>query len=198
MWQARMRPKEDLTGDRGLSCTTPEKYTCHRGVHAKGQRFSSDLRVPEKRMLAKAVAGEAECAVFLHFRFGIRRNVCRYWARPKCVTCSDRRMRKHRVSSSSTRSTRSGRNVNSARDMSGNDEREQTLNQLLTEMDGFDGSIRAWSSWRRRTARMSLIRRLLGPGRFDRRVPVELPDLAGREGDPQCSCEERSRMGDDV
>ena len=64
--------------------------------------------------------------------------------------------------------------------MGGNDEREQTLNQLLTEMDGFDGSkgvvILAATN---RPA--SLDPALLRPGRFDRRVPVELPDLAGRE-----------------
>jgi cell division protease FtsH len=65
--------------------------------------------------------------------------------------------------------------------LGGNDEREQTLNQLLTEMDGFDGSQAAWSSWPPPTVRTSWIPALLRPGRFDRRVPVELPDLAGRE-----------------
>ena len=64
--------------------------------------------------------------------------------------------------------------------LGGNDEREQTLNQLLTEMDGFDGS--------RGVVILAATNRpdvldpaLLRPGRFDRRVPVELPDLAGRE-----------------
>ena len=64
--------------------------------------------------------------------------------------------------------------------MGGNDEREQTLNQLLTEMDGFEGNtgviILAATN---RPA--SLDPALTRPGRFDRRVPVELPDLAGRE-----------------
>ena len=64
--------------------------------------------------------------------------------------------------------------------LGGNDEREQTLNQLLTEMDGFDGSkgvvILAASN-----RPDSLDPALLRPGRFDRRVPVELPDLKGRE-----------------
>lgn len=64
--------------------------------------------------------------------------------------------------------------------MAGNDEREQTLNQLLTEMDGFDGTkgviILAASN-----RPESLDPALLRPGRFDRRVPVELPDLMGRE-----------------
>ena len=62
--------------------------------------------------------------------------------------------------------------------MGGNDEREQTLNQLLTEMDGFDGSKGVLAATNRPE---SLDPALLRPGRFDRRVPVELPDLAGRE-----------------
>ncbi len=63
--------------------------------------------------------------------------------------------------------------------MGGNDEREQTLNQLLTEMDGFDGGkgVVILAATNRPE---SLDKALLRPGRFDRRVPVELPDLAGR------------------
>lgn len=63
---------------------------------------------------------------------------------------------------------------------SGNDEREQTLNQLLAEMDGFDGSkgVVILAATNRPE---SLDPALLRPGRFDRRIPVELPDLAGRE-----------------
>lgn len=62
----------------------------------------------------------------------------------------------------------------------GNDEREQTLNQLLTEMDGFDGSkgVVILGATNRPD---SLDPALLRPGRFDRRIPVELPDLKGRE-----------------
>ncbi|WP_017415449.1 ATP-dependent zinc metalloprotease FtsH [Clostridium tunisiense] len=62
----------------------------------------------------------------------------------------------------------------------GNDEREQTLNQLLTEMDGFDadkGVVILAATNRPETLDKALLR----PGRFDRRVPVELPDLRGRE-----------------
>ena len=62
----------------------------------------------------------------------------------------------------------------------GNDEREQTLNQLLTEMDGFEadkGVVILAATNRPETLDKALLR----PGRFDRRVPVELPDLAGRE-----------------
>ncbi len=63
---------------------------------------------------------------------------------------------------------------------SGNDEREQTLNQLLAEMDGFDGSkgVVLLAATNRPE---SLDAALLRPGRFDRRIPVELPDLKGRE-----------------
>ena len=64
--------------------------------------------------------------------------------------------------------------------MGGNDEREQTLNQLLTEMDGFEGNsgvIILAATNRPETLDPALTR----PGRFDRRVPVELPDLKGRE-----------------
>lgn len=62
----------------------------------------------------------------------------------------------------------------------GNDEREQTLNQLLSEMDGFDGSkgVVILAATNRPE---SLDPALLRPGRFDRRIPVELPDLKGRE-----------------
>ena len=64
--------------------------------------------------------------------------------------------------------------------MGGNDEREQTLNQLLTEMDGFDatkGVVILVATNRPETLDKALLR----PGRFDRRIPVELPDLQGRE-----------------
>ena len=64
--------------------------------------------------------------------------------------------------------------------LGGNDEREQTLNQLLTEMDGFDGrkGVVILAATNRPE---SLDPALLRPGRFDRRIPVELPDLKGRE-----------------
>ena len=64
--------------------------------------------------------------------------------------------------------------------MNGNDEREQTLNQLLAEMDGFDGSkgVVLLAATNRPDSQDPALTR---PGRFDRRIPVELPDLAGRE-----------------
>ncbi len=73
-----------------------------------------------------------------------------------------------------------GKKRDSGRFGGGNDEREQTLNQLLSEMDGFDGSkgIVILAATNRPD---SLDKALLRPGRFDRRIPVELPDLQGRE-----------------
>lgn len=73
-----------------------------------------------------------------------------------------------------------GKKRDSGKGMGGNDEREQTLNQLLTEMDGFDatkGVVILAATNRPETLDPALLR----PGRFDRRVPVELPDLKGRE-----------------
>ena len=79
---------------------------------------------------------------------------------------------------------------------SGNDEREQTLNQLLAEMDGFDGKkgVVILAATNRPD---SLDPALLRPGRFDRRVPVELPDLKGREEIPKVHAK-NIRVGDNV
>lgn len=73
-----------------------------------------------------------------------------------------------------------GKKRDGAGGMGGNDEREQTLNQLLTEMDGFDGrkGVVILAATNRPE---SLDKALLRPGRFDRRIPVELPDMKGRE-----------------
>lgn len=80
--------------------------------------------------------------------------------------------------------------------LGGNDEREQTLNQLLTEMDGFDGTkgVIILAATNRPD---SLDPALLRPGRFDRRVPVELPDLAGREAILKVHAN-KIKLGDDV
>lgn len=78
----------------------------------------------------------------------------------------------------------------------GNDEREQTLNQLLTEMDGFDadkGVVILAATNRPETLDKALLR----PGRFDRRVPVELPDLAGRESILQVHAK-KVKMADNI
>ena len=80
--------------------------------------------------------------------------------------------------------------------ISGNDEREQTLNQLLTDMDGFDGSkgvVILAATNRPETLDPALLR----PGRFDRRVPVELPDLQGREAILKVHAK-KVKIGDDV
>ena len=73
-----------------------------------------------------------------------------------------------------------GKKRDGAMGIGGNDEREQTLNQLLTEMDGFDGrkGVVILAATNRPE---TLDKALLRPGRFDRRIPVELPDLQGRE-----------------
>lgn len=78
----------------------------------------------------------------------------------------------------------------------GNDEREQTLNQLLAEMDGFDGSkgVIILGATNRPD---SLDKALLRPGRFDRRVPMELPDLAGREAILKVHSK-KIKMNDDI
>ena len=78
----------------------------------------------------------------------------------------------------------------------GNDEREQTLNQLLTEMDGFDASkgVVILAATNRPD---SLDPALLRPGRFDRRIPVELPDLKGREESLKVHAK-KVRLGDDI
>ena len=80
--------------------------------------------------------------------------------------------------------------------MGGNDEREQTLNQLLTEMDGFEGNngVIILAATNRPE---SLDPALTRPGRFDRRVPVELPDLKGREEILKVHAK-KIRMSDDV
>ena len=80
--------------------------------------------------------------------------------------------------------------------MGGNDEREQTLNQLLTEMDGFEASkgvVILAATNRPETLDPALLR----PGRFDRRVPVELPDLQGREAILKVHAK-KVKMGEDV
>ena len=118
-------------------------------------------------------------SVFLHFRFGICGDVCWYGCcqvrdlfkqaneKAPCIVFIDE------IDTIGKKRDGSGMG-------GGNDEREQTLNQLLTEMDGFDGSkgVVILAATNRPD---SLDPALLRPGRFDRRIPVELPDLQGRE-----------------
>ncbi len=96
-----------------------------------------------------------------------------------CATSSNRPRRWHRRSSSSTSSTRSAGPAAARSRFGGNDEREQTLNQILTEMDGFTGTegVVVLAATNRPEI---LDPALLRPGRFDRRVTVSPPDLTGR------------------
>ena len=132
-----------------------------------------------KTMLAKAVAGEANVpffsisgSEFVEMFVGMGASKVRdlfSQAKEKApVHRVHRRDRRHRPE------------AQTAAAMGGNDEREQTLNQLLTEMDGFEGNngVIILAATNRPE---SLDPALTRPGRFDRRVPVELPDLAGRE-----------------
>ena len=100
------------------------------------------------------------------------------WAQPRYVTCSNRRVKKAPCIVFIDEIDTIGKKRDGQ--ISGNDEREQTLNQLLTEMDGFDGSkgVVILAATNRPD---SLDPALTRPGRFDRRIPVELPDLQGRE-----------------
>jgi ATP-dependent metalloprotease FtsH len=89
-----------------------------------------------------------------------------------------------------------GKKRNSSGINGGNEEREQTLNQLLVEMDGFDaenGVVILAATNRPETLDKALLR----PGRFDRRIPVELPDLAGREAILQVHAQ-KVKLADDI
>ena len=100
------------------------------------------------------------------------------WAPAGCATCSSRPSSRRRPSSSSTRSTPSGRHRGAGLG-GGHDEREQTLNQLLVEMDGFD--TKAGVILIAATNRPDILDpALLRPGRFDRQIVVDRPDLEGR------------------
>ena len=131
-----------------------------------------------KTLLAKAVAGEAEVpffsisgSEFVEMFVGMGANKVRDLFRQAnekapCIVFIDE------IDTIGKKRDGSG--------MGSNDEREQTLNQLLTEMDGFEGSkgvVILAATNRPETLDPALLR----PGRFDRRVPVELPDLKGRE-----------------
>ena len=156
---------------------SPQKYTEAGASMPKGLLLVGPPGTG-KTMLAKAVAGEANVpffsisgSEFVEMFVGMGASKVRdlfSQAKEKapCIVFIDE--------IDAIGQKRSGGN------MGGNDEREQTLNQLLTEMDGFDGNngVIILAATNRPE---SLDPALTRPGRFDRRVPVELPDLAGRE-----------------
>ena len=155
----------------------PEKYTEAGASMPKGILLVGPPGTG-KTMLAKAVAGESNVpffsisgSEFVEMFVGMGASKVRdLFAQAKekapCIVFIDE--------IDAIGQKRSGGN------MGGNDEREQTLNQLLTEMDGFEGNngVIILAATNRPE---SLDPALTRPGRFDRRVPVELPDLAGRE-----------------
>ena len=155
----------------------PQKYTAIGAAMPKGLLLVGPPGTG-KTMLAKAVAGEANVpffsmsgSEFVEMFVGMGASKVRdlfKQAKEKapCIVFIDE-------------IDAIGQKRNSG-SMGGNDEREQTLNQLLTEMDGFEGNtgVIILAATNRPE---SLDPALTRPGRFDRRVPVELPDLAGRE-----------------
>ena len=157
---------------------SPEKYTELGGKIPKGALLVGPPGTG-KTLLAKAVAGEADVPFFslsgsdfVEMFVGVGASRVRDLFRQAkekapCIVFIDEIDAVGRAR---------GKNVN----MNSNDERENTLNQLLTEMDGFDGKkgVVILAATNRPE---SLDPALLRPGRFDRRVPVELPDLQGRE-----------------
>ena len=171
----------------------PEKY---RSIGAKLPKGALLVGPPGtgKTLLAKAVAGEADVpffsisgSEFVEMFVGMGANKVRDLFRQAnekapCIVFIDE------IDTIGKKRDGSG--------MGGNDEREQTLNQLLTEMDGFEASkgvVILAATNRPETLDPALLR----PGRFDRRVPVELPDLQGREDILKVHAK-KVKLGDDV
>ncbi len=136
-----------------------------------------------KTLLARAIAGEANVPFFTIS--GSTSSKCSSAsARAACATCSSRPRRTRPASSSSTKSTRSGRHRGAGLG-GGNDEREQTLNQLLVEMDGFEaneGIILIAATNRPDVLDPALMR----PGRFDRQINVPNPTSSAARR--SCAC----------
>ena len=155
----------------------PDKYRSVGAVMPKGVLLVGPPGTG-KTLLAKAVAGEANVPFFsIAGSEFVEMFVGQGAARVRDL------FKQAKEKASCVAATAEIDTIGKKRDgsgIAGNDEREQTLNQLLSEMDGFDGSsgvVILAATNRPETLDKALLR----PGRFDRRVPVELPDLQGRE-----------------
>ena len=171
----------------------PQKYTEIGAVCPKGALLVGPA-VTGKTLLAKAVAGEANVpffsisgSEFVEMFVGMGASKVRDLfkqanEKAPCIVFIDE------IDTIGKKRDNAG--------YGGNDEREQTLNQLLTEMDGFDASkgVVILAATNRPD---SLDPALLRPGRFDRRIPVELPDLKGREEILKVHAK-KVRLGDDI
>ena len=132
-----------------------------------------------KTLLARAVAGEADVPFFSPQRVGVRRDGRRRRRRRACATSSSRPRRRRPAIIFIDELDAIGRARGGGGGFGGHDEREQTLNQILTEMDGFTGSegVIVLAATNRPEI---LDPALLRPGRFDRRLTVNPPDKDGR------------------
>jgi len=159
------------------SCARPSAFAARRqdpkGVLLVGAPGTG------KTLLARAVAGEAKVPFFQHERARSSSSCSSASGPPGYVTCSNRPSRKPPASCSSTNSMpwAKSRSINP---LGTHDEREQTLNQLLVEMDGFDPNVGVIIM--AATNRPEILdAALLRAGRFDRHVALDRPDVRGRE-----------------
>ena len=156
----------------------PGQVPPSRSARAEGRAAG---RVPPgtgKTLLGTRHRRRGESSLLQRERVGVHRDDRRRRRQPGPRAASQRRARSRRRSSSSTRSTRSAGLARAAQSFGGHDEREQTLNQILTEMDGFSGheGVVVLAATNRPDV---LDPALLRPGRFDRQIMVHPPDQQG-------------------
>ena len=135
-WPGEDEAKDALQGDRRFPAR-PAEIPRYRREAAQGRAACRPSRHGQNAA-GQGGGGRSQGAVLLDFRFGIRRDVCRHGRRAGCATCSSRPSEKAPCIVFIDEIDAIGKRRDNA-GMGGNDEREQTLNQLLTEMDGFDG-----------------------------------------------------------
>ena len=171
----------------------PQKYTEIGAVCPKGALLVGPPGTG-KTLLAKAVAGEANVPFFSISSINTIQGAFSFACLKRSRTL-EAPMPTNISTNSEPEIEKNGKKRDNA-GYGGNDEREQTLNQLLTEMDGFDASkgVVILAATNRPD---SLDPALLRPGRFDRRIPVELPDLKGREEILKVHAK-KVRLGDDI